>query len=846
MSDEEDVAGLGRSPRRHVPFDPLVEPTASRCSFMAARAIVQTLHSDCILQFSASTFYCVEGDRKVVIEVVRFGDLERVTTCSYETSDATGKAGVRYVAQSGTLRFQCGEALKEIVIEIIENETWDSILEFNMTLTDPENAQLGKYLHKCRVTVIDDDSFPTNKFQADIEAGKVRGVNGASLMIEFFKMSWQDAQVKRDTVFIVSMDLIKSLYFFLTLYLTMYLVDVVLAPPEELNDRRLLRSIRGAARILHESFEHQPINGDELMMHTLLVPHHRRYTAMVIAALYVLPFVFLHIIDFLKCHLKLPGCTRKLLKANLLRKYLYYREDIRRCVNTSQLMMAMMRDISAVVDFGYMTLLQAIRRSGRLLLAMLFIVAENKMAIFPMVVYPFALGLFLYCREALTLQVHSEKAEKEDVIVQVVSDTVYNYDLIADFALTTAIVDGYERRIEEFHVQENIAGAVRTNNLYIAPWLTTLTIGAFIVVGSTSVDTVGGTLTLGAFLATLNVFKEIGEDITEIYREVQEMQQSIGPLRKITHFLNLQTDLELRMQVNRKRHKQGRHYRDALKQLAFEAKPGRNETRSFVVDKVKIIVSDLSFSYPTGDPVLRNLSQEFEQGKLYAFIGPSKGGKTTFLKLLGQVLIPEQALDDDDESVFIPPHLRILHVAHMSNVLAATTLLSNILLTDTLQMAGGLKRVKAICKRLGMSKYLLELLDDDTEPPDEPGLATTRFPQWSHQLSHTDCSRIKLARILVLNPECLVLHKPAETFDELERRRVLSFLREHVDDRGLELPSSEKGLRRARTVFFSCTSSSGLQYADAVFDVSKEVGLRRVSERRTRLTRRLDMEQLRM
>ncbi len=45
--------------------------------------------------------------------------------------------------------------------------------------------------------------------------------------------------------------------------------------------------------------------------------------------------------------------------------------------------------------------------------------------------------------------------------------------------------------------------------------------------------------------------------------------------------------------------------------------------------------SNLKYSYDGKQPVLRGVSGQLEQGKLYAILGPSGCGKTTLLSLIG-------------------------------------------------------------------------------------------------------------------------------------------------------------------------------------------------------------------
>ena len=83
---------------------------------------------------------------------------------------------------------------------------------------------------------------------------------------------------------------------------------------------------------------------------------------------------------------------------------------------------------------------------------------------------------------------------------------------------------------------------------------------------------------------------------------------------------------------------------------------------AFPVDFVPLKCGNVSFSYTRYGgketlPVLMNMSAEIPQGAVVCVCGPQGHGKSTFLQLMGQVLIP------DTGEVFVPPHLRVLHVS---------------------------------------------------------------------------------------------------------------------------------------------------------------------------------------
>lgn len=99
-------------------------------------------------------------------------------------------------------------------------------------------------------------------------------------------------------------------------------------------------------------------------------------------------------------------------------------------------------------------------------------------------------------------------------------------------------------------------------------------------------------------------------------------------------------------------------------------------------------------------------------------------------------------------------------------------------------------------------------------------------------LSYTDTGLLHIARALVMNPEVLVIHKPLSHFDDIHSRAVLDYLREFVDQRGVEKPEEGRITRRPRTCMYSADTTG----ATHVADVTLYVGAGKVQE--------VDMEEL--
>jgi ABC-type multidrug transport system fused ATPase/permease subunit len=777
--------------------------------------------SPSVIQFTCAMYFAQEGEEtEMEVDVARLGDTSGTAAFRYRTQDGSAKCGHNYSAMAGIIEFQPGEDTQTIRIPLIPSRCWSATLEFTVRIEGVAGAQKGKYLDRCRVKVINTSCFPTNRFAKQFEeicstplavqsevSHMLEAIPGSSLLSELLRLCFSNRDIRWKIIRCGLLDQLHGLHYFLTLYLQMYLIDVVIAPRHVGGEegRLLLMGIRTAARLLGGEDEDGSEEGIGFMLRSLIIPDDRLHTTMVVAALYVLPVIFLHISDFAKCYLGLKGSLRKMLQANMLRRFLDCNEEFHDSINSGELAMVMSRDVAEVVDFGIVRLMVIVRIIGKLCLALVFILAENRLAAIPLAVYPVILLCFLLCRENATVLVNKEKEKEQDHLMQVVLDSVTKYRLIADFMMRPFMVDTYETHIDEYHSKESSAEAVKTNNQYVAPWLTAILIGGYMVFGANPINT-GGSLTVGAFLATINVFKELGAEQKEIYSECLEVQRSFGPLLTISYYMNLPSDLVARRKMNRLRREEG------LKQRK-NARLTCETNCTFPVDLVKIALVGVTFSYVQPSPMLHSLDMEFEQGQLHAICGPPNEGKATLLKLLGQIYLPQE----NKGFVFVPPHLRVLHMS-LDKCLIHGSFLDNVLMNNTLEKAGGKDRVRRICEYVGFSQGMLSHLDKRKEDVE------VTFSSFS--LSDTTWSRLRLARAFTMNPEILVCHKPAVSFNEEEAEKIVLALLKHCDERGLELPEDQRQFRRPRTVFFTSSTRHGMNHAHHVYKLTAAGGLR--------------------
>merc|ERR1740139_188024 len=171
---------------------------------------------------------------------------------------------------------------------------------------------------------------------------------------------------------------------------------------------------------------------------------------------------------------------------------------------------------------------------------------------------------------------------------------------------------------------------------------------------------------------------------------------------------------------------------------------------------------------------------ELPQGKLVALVGPKGEGKSTLLKILGGVILPKP------ECLFIPSHLRVLHIS-AEPLFFKGTLFQNLTFGVSCEADGKLERVVKICTRLGLSETILELV--------QQGENGEELTTWNESLSYTQRCLLCLARAFIGNPELMCIHKPTMPFDEKTSVMVFDVLSEYCKNKGVEVDSSTRHMR---------------------------------------------------
>ena len=211
----------------------------------------------------------------------------------------------------------------------------------------------------------------------------------------------------------------------------------------------------------------------------------------------------------------------------------------------------------------------------------------------------------------------------------------------------------------------------------------------------------------------------------------------------------------------------------------------------------RIEYKNVSFEYTANKPVLKDVSADIEIGKMYAFVGNSGGGKTTFVNLLprfyditkGELLIdgiPVQNIDLHDLRENIA-------IVFQDNFLFSGTIKDNILLGKTDYSEEDLqKAIKNAC----LDEFLNTL---------EKGL-DTEIGERGILLSGGQKQRVAIARAFMKNAPVVILDEATSALDNKSE----AIVQQAIDN-----------LMKDRTVLVKAHRLSTVKNADKIFVINQ-------------------------
>ena len=196
-----------------------------------------------------------------------------------------------------------------------------------------------------------------------------------------------------------------------------------------------------------------------------------------------------------------------------------------------------------------------------------------------------------------------------------------------------------------------------------------------------------------------------------------------------------------------------------------------NGAQSQQTDPPTLQLDNVSYAYTKGGKrVLKNISHDFQAGKVHAITGPSGAGKTTLLSLIsglanpteGMVLVDGTDLSERDRYRFRSHDIGVIFQSF--NLLPMFTAEQNILMPLTLAGAKPDRQwLRLLVETLGLKE---------------------RLNHRPNELSGGQQQRVAIARALITRPKLVFADEPTGNLDSVSSAEVLSFLKRSVNELG--------------------------------------------------------------
>ncbi len=177
-------------------------------------------------------------------------------------------------------------------------------------------------------------------------------------------------------------------------------------------------------------------------------------------------------------------------------------------------------------------------------------------------------------------------------------------------------------------------------------------------------------------------------------------------------------------------------------------------------------LKDICFSYGKS-PVLKDLSLDFEKGKIYCIIGKSGAGKTTLLSILsglanpnsGSIFYNDKDIKNVNKYKFRSECIGVVFQNY--NLITKFTAVENVMLSMDIA------RVKGVKKK----KRAMELLESVGLDEDEANRRVLKLSGGQQQ-------RVAIARALSHNPDIILADEPTGNLDSDTQDEIMQIFRD--------------------------------------------------------------------
>lgn len=206
-------------------------------------------------------------------------------------------------------------------------------------------------------------------------------------------------------------------------------------------------------------------------------------------------------------------------------------------------------------------------------------------------------------------------------------------------------------------------------------------------------------------------------------------------------------------------------------------------------------VENLTYYYTNPEDYLfKEVTQTFAKGTVYAILGQSGSGKTTFLSLLAGLDTPKSGTMSYDDQIIKASNLTNYRKKTVSTVFQAYNLLTYMSAYDNVKTAVKISAVKFEDEKVAIEEAL-----------EKVGLTNEMIYKSVSKLSGGQQQRVAIARALVLNHDVIIADEPTGNLDEETTAQIVELFKKiaHEDKKIVIIVTHETEVANASDVVYT-------------------------------------------
>lgn len=318
-----------------------------------------------------------------------------------------------------------------------------------------------------------------------------------------------------------------------------------------------------------------------------------------------------------------------------------------------------------------------------------------------------------------------------------IQESLSNFRVIVAFNR----LDYFKQKFNEAN-QTNYSAAIKAgiaNNIFAPLYGLASNLAQLLVIAYGIYLTTTGNLTIGLLIAFLLYVNSFYSPLRQLAMVWSSFQLALAAFDRISDVLDMQNNLS----------------------VIHEEKKESDKILSF---------KDVSFSYPEGKQVLKNINFELEKGKTYALVGPTGGGKTTTASLIARLYDPTEGkvlLEGKDLRSFTPDQRsKKIGFILQEPFLFTGTVRENLLYGNEEYFEATSEEFKNILEKANLSG-LLERFEEGLE---------TEIQNNGNSLSLGQKQLIAFMRSVLRKPEILILDEATANIDTVTEQLLENIL----------------------------------------------------------------------